>query len=245
VKAKETLAGDAHSAALSLKLVEANREAVNLAIDAPNDFATFADLVHDQLLGLENGDSNAIILDGYAWIVAESDRQGGLEWIYQTGRDDFAERINAGLSGTEMNTTKAVAWRRWLAFLGLGVTMPSDRNAPDFPSPSRRIHRELTRAGLKAGDQLSAEELMSLLARRMPYLDRGRLFAQVCQRMGHTANLGRLSPLLSGTLRDLHDDQTIRLVPSGDSAERVRLSQDNSHPIDAFTTVSIFPGGSH
>jgi hypothetical protein len=60
--------------------------------------------------------------------------------------------------------------------------------------------------------------------------------------MGHAAVSGRLSPLLSAALRDLHDDQTLRLVPSGDAAERVRLSEDSAHPIDAFTNVIVFPG---
>jgi hypothetical protein len=53
----------------------------------------------------------------------------------------------------------------------------------------------------------------------------------------------RLSPLLSLALRDLHDAQSIRLVPSGDAAERVRLTEDAAHQIDAFTTVIIFPVG--
>ncbi len=243
VKAKATLAADAHNAALSLHLVETGRDEVALTITAPDDFAGFADLIHDRLIALDSGGTDTVILEGFAWIVAESDRQGGLEWIYQSGRGEFADQANAGLVGKEMNPTKAVAWRRWLAFLGLGVTMPNDRNAPDFPSPAARIVRELERSDFSFGTSLSAGEFLVLLSRRMPYLDRGRLFIQACQRMDHAATSGRLSPLLSATLRELHDDQTIRLVPSGDAAERVRLNEDSSHVIDAFTTVILFPGG--
>jgi hypothetical protein len=243
IKAKAALAADAHNAALSLGLVESGRDLVSLSNPVPIDFASFADLLHDRLAALEADDTDRVILEGYAWIAAESDRLGGVEWIYQIGRDAFADQANSGLSGKEMNTTRLPAWRRWLAFLGLGVTMPHDRNAPDFPSPATRMVRELERSELAAGTQLGAAEFVALLARRMPYLDRGRLFTQACKRISHTPNSARLSPLMSLALRELHEDQSIRLVPSGDAAERVRLTEDASHPIDAFTTVIVFPGG--
>lgn len=242
VKAKAALAADAHNAALSLGLVESGRDQVSLSAPVPADFAGFADLLHDRLAALEADGPDSAILEGYAWMAAESDRQGGVEWIYQTGRDAFADQANSGLSGKEMNTTRLPAWRRWLAFLGLGVTMPHDRNAPDFPSAAARMVRELERSEHAAGTQLGANEFITLLARRMPYLDRGRLFHQACQRIGHAPNGARLSPLSSSALRELHDDQSIRLVPSGDAAERVRLMEDTAHPIDAFTTVILFPG---
>lgn len=242
VKAKSTLASDAHNAALSLALVEGARDQVSLSAALPENFAGFADLVHDRLIGLTSGDGDAVILEGFAWIVAESDRQNGMQWIYQAGREEFAELANVGLTGKDMNSTKAVAWRRWLAFLGLGVPMPTERSAPDFPTPAMRILREVERAEIAAGSTLPAAEFVALLARRMPYLDRGRLFTQACQRIGHAAPANRMSPLFSAALRDLHDDQSLRLVPSGDAADRVRLSEDASHAIDAFTTVIVSPG---
>ena len=242
VKAKATLASDAHNAALSLALVDGARDQVSLEGALPDSFAGFADLVHDRLIGLASGDGDAVILEGSAWMVAESDRQNGVQWIYQAGREEFAELANAGLTGKEMNSTKAVAWRRWLAFLGLGVPTPTERSAPDFPSPAMRILRELERAEIAVGSGLPAAEFVALIARRMPYLDRGRLFTQACQRIGHAAPANRLSPLLSTALRDLHDDQSLRLVPSGDAADRIRLSEDSSHAIDTFTTVIFSPG---
>lgn len=243
VKAKSALAADAHNAALSLGLVETGRDQVSLSCCMPTDFAGFADLLHDRLAALGADEADNAILEGYAWIAAESDRNGGVEWVYQTGRDAFADQANVGLSGKEMNTTRLPAWRRWLAFLGLGVTMPNDRNAPDFPSPTARLVRELERSELAAGIQMGAGEFVALVARRMPYLDRGRLFNQACQRISHASSGARLSPLLSSALRELHDDHSIRLVPSGDAAERVRLTEDAAHPIDAFTTVILFPAG--
>ena len=242
VSAKATLAADAHSAALSLNLIKSSRDQVSLSIAAPNNFTGFADLVHDLLLVDNDTNVDTAILEGFAWVVAESDHQGGLEWLYSIGRDDFADKINAGLTGKEMNPTKAVAWRRWLAFLGLTVAMPIDSNAPDYPFPSTRIARELQREEISPRTSMPAIDFLALISRRMPYLDQGRLFKQACQRMGYAANSGRLSPLLSAALRDLHDNQTLRMIASGDAAERIRLHEDATHPIDTFATVVIFPG---
>lgn len=245
IRAKDSLSGNAHGAALSLKLVEAGRDRAALLIEPPLNFAAFADHVHDRLVGLSSGETDAPILDAFAWIAAESDRRGGLDWIYQTGREEFADLANGALVGEDddgriMNPTKVVAWRRWLSFLGLGVALPFERT-PDFPSPADRVSRELRRAALAANTSLSAGEFVSLIAARMPYLDRGRLFNQACARIGHVPTTGRLSPLLSIALRDLHDEGAISLRPSGDAAERLRLSEDSAHAIDAFSTVICFP----
>ena len=242
VKAKPTLAADAHSAASSLKLVETTRDQISLTTAMPDSYVGFADFIHDRLVALDYGAADSVVLEGFAWIMAESDRLGEVEWIYQTSRSDFADRASAGLTDKDMNPTKVVAWRRWLSFVGLGVVMPSDRNAPDFPSVSKRLVRELERSETPPGTVLAAADFIALIARRMPYLDRGRLFGQACQRIGHSQNAGRLSPLLSAALREVHDDQTLRLVPSGDAADRLRLSEDPAHSIDAFTTVVFFPG---
>ena len=249
VRAASSLAANAHGAALSLNLVEAGREQATLKIDLPSSFTGFSDVVHDRLIALSAGDIDAPILEAYAWMAAESDKQGGLEWIYQLGGPEFADLANSALvavdaTGNGMNSTKLAPWRRWLAFLGLGITMPNDRNSPDYPSPAKRIVRELKRSECDRNSPLKANEFVALLAQRMPYLDRGHLFSQACQRIGHSPLSSRLSPLLSAALRDLHDGAALRLVPSGDAADRVRLSEDSAHPIDAFTTVVLFPGES-
>ncbi len=248
LKANTSLAGNAHGAALSLKLVEAGRDQAALLVEPPVDLAAFADHVHDRLSNLTSGETDAPILDAFAWVAAESDRRGGLDWIYQTGRDDFADLANGALVGEDddgkiMNPTKVVAWRRWLAFLGLGIALPFERT-PDFPTPADRVTRELRRAGLAANTSMPAGAFVALIAGRMPYLDKGRLFNQACERIGHVPATGRLSPLLSIALRDLHDEGTISLRPSGDAAERLRLSEDSAHAIDAFSTVICFPQAS-
>jgi hypothetical protein len=246
VRAKDTLAANALGAASSLGLVEAGRDKALLAAGLNlTDSSAFADYVHDRLSSLKSGETDSAILDAYSWLAAESDRQGELGWIYDLGREQFADNANAALVGEDddgrlMNTTKVVAWRRWLAFIGLGVSIPIP-NTPDFPTPTARLARELERAGIAPGTTMPAEQLVTFLAGRMPYLDRGRLFAQACQRIGHLPSSRRLSPLLSVALRDLHDDGTLKLTLSGDASTHVQLALDPAHTIDSFTAVSIFP----
>jgi hypothetical protein len=246
VRAKDTLAANALGAASSLGLVEAGREkAVLPACLKLADTSAFADYVHDRLSSLKSGETDSAILDAYSWLAAESDRQGGLGWIYDLGREQFADNANAALVGQDddgrlMNTTKVVAWRRWLAFMGLGVPIPIS-NAFDFPTPTARLARELERADISAGTVIPADQFLTLLAGRMPYLDRGRLFTQACERIGHTPSSRRLSPLVSVALRDLHDDGILKLTLSGDASTHIQLSRDPAHSIDAFTAVSAFP----
>jgi len=139
VRANKTLAANAVGAATSLGLVEAGRDKATLTAGRNLvDASDFADYVHDHLSSLKSGETDSAILDAYAWLAAESHRQGQLEWIYDLGREEFADKANAALVGEEddgrlMNTTKVVAWRRWLAFLGLGVALPLP-NTPDFPT---------------------------------------------------------------------------------------------------------------
>jgi hypothetical protein len=244
VQAKEALAGDTHSAIKSLDITEAvGSGEIKLTIEPPESAQMFADQLHDRLLSPAN-DSDAVILEAYASLIVACDAEGGAEWIYEKGRNEQANELNkalAGGSGNAMNATKMASWQRWLAFLGLGTAIPLTQETADFPSPARRLARELERAGLAREMVLSASDFAALLAQRMPYLDGGKLFAQACQRRGHSPMAGRFSPLVSAALRDLHDAQVIKLVPSGDAASRLRLTEDPAHPINAFTTVTIFP----
>jgi hypothetical protein len=247
IRTKPELAGDALGAASSLGFISAGRTDATLGqkVDARTS-ADFADIVHDHLLSLDATQTDRVLLEAYAWLAAESDRQGDLAWIYEWSRDEFADGANRGLVGEDedgkpMNSTKAVAWRRWMAFLGLGVAMPI-ANMPDFPSPASRIAREIERASLERGQDVAADAFLSLIAQRMPYLDGGALYRQACDRIGHQPRPRRLSPLLSAALRDLHDESAIRLIPRGDASNAVRLSDDPAHPIQTFTLVQIGAG---
>ena len=246
IRAKDTLAANALGAASSLGLIEAGRDKAKLLVALDfEDSLTLADYVHDRLSSLKSGDTDSPILDGYAWVNAESDKQGDTGWIFELGRGEFADSANAALAsededGRLMNTTKVVAWRRWLQFIGLGIPLPLT-SAADFPSPVARITRELARAHIEGGATMPAEQFLALLAGRMPYLDRGRLFIQACQRISHVPSASRLGCLLSSALRDLHDEGTVQLTLSGDASTHVLLVNDPAHSMNAFTAVTVFP----
>lgn len=247
IQTKADLARDTLGAASSLGLVSYDRSEGSLV--HPAGFASaehLADHIHDWLAGLSGEDTNKVLLEAYAWLAAESDRTGDLGWIYDLDRKVFADRANEALVGEDedgkpMNEFKVVAWRRWLAFLGLGVTLPL-ANVPDFPSPAGRIKRELQRARIKKGTEMGAAEFVKLLSERMPYLDGGRLFLQACERIGHVARPRSLSPLLSAALRDLHDEGVLIMRPRGDATDALRLNDDSSHQIQTFNLVTIDAG---
>jgi hypothetical protein len=243
---KPDLANNSFGAASSLGLIRVDKgEAVladGMRAQAPSEFA---DYIHDLLLELPSGHSDRVLLEAYAWVAATSDREEDLAWLYELSREEFADKANENLVGDDedgraMNSTKAVPWRRWLVFLGLGVPLPLT-NQPDFPSPAPRIAREIERAKVKRGEEMSAKDFLALLSNRMPYLDGGALYKQACDRIGHKPKERRLSPLLSAALRDLHDEGTIRMRPRGDSADMVRLSDDPAHEIQTFNLVVIRP----
>ena len=248
VQARGSLAGDTFGAASSLALIGADRQTVWLDPGLKVENApAFADHLHDRLGALPPGDTNAVLLEAYAWLAAESDRQGHLEWIYDWGREEFADRVNDGLVGQDedgrlMNSTKVPAWRRWLGFLGLFAPLPL--TAPDYPLHSARTARELARGGAVAGEILTAQDFLARVAHRQPYLDRGRLYLQACSRIGHAPHPRRLSPLMSVGLRDLHDQGAVELQIKGDAGDAVALTEDAAHTVGTFHRVLIGDLGS-
>ncbi|RWL75136.1 MAG: hypothetical protein EOR69_31955 [Mesorhizobium sp.] len=243
VQTKPELARDTLGAASSLGLLEFDRNEATLK----SCFASaddLADHIHDHLANLAPGDTNSVMFETYAWLVAESDRQGSLSWIYEIDRKAFADQANAVLVGQDedgrlMNDTKVLPWRRWLAFMGLGVPLPLGSGVPDYPSAASRIAREVRRAGFSDGEEIPADRFLATLAERMPYLDGGRLFAEACARIGHVPRQRSLSPLVSAALWDLHDDGTMTLRPRGDSKDAFRLSGDPSHSVQTFNLVIV------
>jgi hypothetical protein len=243
VKAAATLASNATGVASALGLYERDGAKVRLsAADQVQSPAAFADHVHDILTRCDENDLNRVIFEAYAWLVAESARLRDLGWLFEVGQEEFADRVDAGLEGRDddgrlMNSTKITPWRRWLRYLGLGEPMP-DRTA-DFPSPARRIAIELGRAGLAPGTTVAADEFLRLVAARCPYLDRGRLFLQACQRIGFTPTIRTLSPLLSCGLRDLEADGVLALTATGDAADNFSVAGDPVAFGASFNAVTL------
>lgn len=246
IKAEPTLANDTPGVAGALGLI--TREGSQVRLVDPDLLATpaaYANRVHAVLCQAEGTDPNRIILEAYAWLVAECARSRDLGWIFEVGQREFADRINAGLTGEDedgrlMNSTKVTSWRRWLRFLGLGSAMPERTN--DFPSPAGRLGVELALSGLTPGTVLPADEFLKLVAVRCPYLDRGRLYLQACERVGFLPPARLLSPLLSCGLRDLAADGVLALNLSGDAGDAVSLAGDPVAFEASFNSV-VYRGG--
>ncbi|QDP22723.1 MULTISPECIES: hypothetical protein [Bradyrhizobium] len=241
-KTKAELARDTLGAASSLGLVEYNNVEAFLRVDV-GSVDQLADHLHHHLTHLSDEDTNSVLLEAYSWVAVESDRHGNLSWIYELDRKTFADQANSALVGEDedgrpMNETKLAPWRRWLTFIGLEMPLPLPGN-PSFPSPVRRLLKEIRLAGLPIGEEVAGQEFLSIIANCAPYLDGGRLFLQACDRMSHSLKPSTLSPVLSAALWDLHDDGAITLRPRGDSTNAVKLTGDASHKIQNFSLVVL------
>lgn len=237
------------SAASSLGAVGGDRSSTTTDVGLPvlADEVAIGDWVHDKLCALGPESKDAVILEAYAWLSAKSGQMGSTSWIYELGPDAFADAAAAGLVGEDddggkrMNREKVVAWRRWLTFLGLAVAMPSPW--PAQPAPTARIAREIARSNVY-GSEMAAGDFLNLLARRMPYVDRGHLYLQACDRLGWHPDERQLSPILSTALRELHDEGAMKLAQLGDSPDVVALSADQTHLVRGFDSVSFSQGSS-
>lgn len=232
-------------AATSLGAVEAEKGAIRVSRTFHAEaYLEFADWTHDRLVGLSNDEKDAVILETYAWMAVESDRQGAIGWVHDWTRDAFADAADKALSeGADddgqrrINTTKLPAWRGWLLFLGLLVPMPG--TMLPHPSAEARAAREIGRISLPRNQEIPADNFLKAFAARLPYLDRGRMFAEAAQRIGYAPAPGRLSPLLSATLRGLHDEGFIEMRLQGDAGSIVQLNELATHKVKSFHAVVI------
>ena len=239
------LAGDSTGVAAALGLVTKEEGTYRLTV---NDVGPvqFADLVHDRLLAAEDGSPDAVILEAYAWLVAESHRRKDLGWSAAPDRDDFVDDMLVGLTGQDddgtrpMNTTKLPAWRRWLVFLGLAIDLPMTlrRSAWHF-CPARRIALELERAGLPRGATLAGAEFARIVGERCPYLDGGRKYRQACRRLGYVHPSRDLSAAMTIGLRELEADGVLEFSLLGDSGDALHFVPDPSFRNNSFNRVIL------
>lgn len=236
-------------AATSLGAVEAEKGALRVGPTFhAQAYPDFADWTHDRLAALSNDEKDAVILETYAWMTVESDRQGSIGWVHDWTRDAFADAADKALpEGADddgqrrINTTKLPAWRGWLLFLGLLVPMPAPMQQP-HPSAEVRAARELERCALPRNQEIPADVFLKALAARLPYLDGGRMFVEAARRIGHAPSPGRLSPLMSATLRGLRDEGLIELRLRGDAGSVVRLTGSPTHKVQSFHAVVVKGG---
>lgn len=234
-------------ASVSLGLIESlTARQYRLVIDVPNTLEAFADYVHDRLVAVDASDPDSILLEAYAAVVVLTQVNQQTSWLEGAGKDRAARIDSAvrpgpknddGKSDPRFNSTKFSAWQRWMTFLGLGFPLP---RGEFYPYPVQRLERELDRMLLGQGAPRTLEiaEFMKQIANRMPYLDGGRLFQMSADQVRLAPLEREISRVLSGALRDLHDDGRLLLATIGDAKQTYALTQE-PHTIRSIKTVSV------
>src|SRR3546814_9049381 len=86
-------------AATSLGAVEADAATLRLTpACCVTSYATFCDWVHDTLIALDSADKDAVVLETFAWLAVEADRQGAAGWINEWTNDAFADAADQALT---------------------------------------------------------------------------------------------------------------------------------------------------
>lgn len=215
-------------AATSLDFIESpsqNRYRLNVRV--PESLEAFSDLVHDRLVcvGWDNPDS--IMFEAFAATVVITEMEQNTQWLEESVKTR-ADRIQAAVreadgndeeNSKRFNSTKMPPWKRWMIFLGLGISFPKGEL---YPYPVSRLEREINREIFEkreVSDRLEIDQFLNLVSRRMPYLDGGRFFESAANksRLPHTER--KLTRVLSGALRDLHDDKRVALETVGDAKQ--------------------------
>jgi hypothetical protein len=234
-------------ATASLGLIESpSQNLYRLTESVPATIEAFADAVHDRLVALDMSHADSIVLEAYAAMVVLIEAEQGTSWLDLNAKDRAA-KINSAVRSADaedddeekkrFNSTKSPPWRRWMIFLGLGVTIP---RSDFYPYPARRLERELGRWRSEDPDltTLEVENFMGRIAERMPYLDLGRLFLASVERVRLPPQGRRISRVLSGVLRDLHDDKRLALDSIGDAKETYELTQE-PHSVKNIKAVTL------
>lgn len=236
--------GQTIQAASGLGLVESGRDRVELSIPAlPSEIVGFSDLVHGLLLAQAGQSADADILDAYACVVVQTEKQGNRQWLSDWTSAQIADLLTRSLTPRAVesndqryNTSRHAAWLRWIEFVGLNETLSSRTT---LLSVTGRLQRALRASDLPREQAISPEDFLAWVASTLPYLDKGTLFLAAAKRMGHVPG-NTVSRLLSAALRDLHEDEVIRLVtPRGDAQVGARLAADSFAEIKAFNAVVL------
>lgn len=231
-------------AASGLGLIDSSRDSVSLLISSlPSDINGFADAVHGLLLDRDEQSSDADILDAYACVVVQCEKVGNRQWLSDWTTTQIADLFTRSLSTRSIetndqryNTSRHAAWMRWIEFVGLNEKLSSRTT---LVSVTGRLYRALRASDLPRDKELLPEDLLDWVASTLPYLDNGKLFLAAAKRMGHIPG-NTISRILSSALRDLHEDEVLRLVvPRGDARIGAKLAMDSLAQVEAFNSVIL------
>lgn len=179
----------------------------------------------------------------FAYVITKDDDLVGLgadaanKWCGNFNRDLYG---GGQFPGNPFNATKYSRLRPWMRYAGLGWY---DSQEGFVPCPYVRVRRKLSDVfGKKA--KLSSDEFLSSVSSHCPELDDGAIFREA----NRGYNLNRTcTRALAIVLRDLHDDNVIRLDCPRDSrgwslirAGVIRNPQQGLHG-DEFDFVELLP----
>ncbi len=247
---KGTAVQNTVGAATSLDLVEFNSSTGTLRLlpnDLPDAMSGFADWVHARLVATPPEHGNSVVLEAYAWFVARCAKEKGTNWIARENADSLTENIRVDLTpeGEEgrFNKTRYPRWRDWVAFMGLGIDLPTPRVQQFYPYMTSRLERELEdlRGRFGIGKEISADAFLEAIAQRMPYADNGELYRTAATRIRWAVPPRQLSIVLSNALRELDDDGALELRMRGDAPNAVTLHYDPTQRTNAFVSVVLNP----
>ncbi len=239
-----SLVSQAIQAATGLGVIESGRDPLTLAPSSrAADIDAFADVVHGLLIAQAPGSADADILDAFACAVVHTEIVGNRQWLCDSTASQIADLLSESMTpraveSTDLrfNKSRPPTWTRWLEFVGLNETLSSQRT---LLSVTNRLRRTLAMPDFAWGEPIDAQTFLAWLATRMPYLDQGALYLAASKRMGHAGG-PTLTRLLSAALRDLHEDDLIRLItPRGDAQSGVRMAADKLAKVSNFSAVVL------
>ncbi|MCO6440209.1 MAG: hypothetical protein J5I81_03790 [Nitrococcus mobilis] len=248
---KGTAISNTIRAAASLELIQSDSTSYSLQLRSdkmPETLMGFADRVHTKLVETPADQGNSVILEVYAWFVANCAREKGTTWVERESADSLTEKIRVAITPEgqpgRFNSTRYTRWRDWIAFTGLGVDLPIPRGQSFYPSATVRLDRELEalRHRFGIGEQVPADMFLDALVQRMPYLDGGHLFLEAAGRIGWSPPARQLSIVFSSALRELDDEGVLELKMLGDAPNAFALHHDPTHRKQAFVSVVLNPG---
>ena len=234
--------GQAIGAATSLGFVKREALSYSLSSSAAANYPEFADQVHAHLRTIDKDDPDYVVLETFAWVVAEIENRQSTAWVGSSPQE-FADAVEHAIGADDssgerrFNSTKIAPWRRWILFLGLGSDFPTSIGF--YPYVADRLARELFASNLPREVELPAADVLAEISQKMPYLDDGVLFVQMATRANVRLPDRRLSRLLSAALRDLNDDGLISLLLTGDASDLFALAPDGQHPIQTLQTIKL------
>ncbi len=210
------------------------------------DLDHFADLTHQRLLTLTEDKADSVLLRAFAYFVARAEQAKSTAWLHSATNKvvadginkAFPERANTGAEGRVFNESKMPPFWRWIALVGLAVSLPGGGFHP-YVAP--RLARELAQAGLPSGEEIPIRPFLDVIAERMPYVDGGRLFTVAAEKIGLSTPTRAISPILSTALRDLTEEGILTLGSRTDASGLVQLAEDRFSRTKAVQFVILNP----